>query len=347
MGLRRQLRQRRCAALYILLVGIDENGREVTNSVTYLVLDILEELGISDFPTTVRLNRHTDDRLLRRVAEVMRYGGGILAVYNEDLIIEALTDYEYPLQEARQFANDGCWEVQIPGKTFFTYMPFDSLAILQQKTLKNYQKALEYPDFDALYQQFISDLQQCLENILLQKKAYFEKATDSDGQWIWRPQDPCTVVSLFEEGCIEKGLSYLEGGPVYNITSPHIGGLADTANSLYAIKKAVYDEKKVSLNCNYSLLLQTAPEKNSNRRSAGSETSALLRSGRKRSRSSNCTYARIYYIRRLLHAAGHCEPRYFKRGAGASGKLPNTFCTRFRMECTICNPKRRMAKYDH
>lgn len=232
----------------ILLAGIDENGREVTNSVTYLVLDILEELGISDFPTTVRLNRHTDDRLLRRVAEVMRYGGGILAVYNEDLIIEALTDYGYPLRESRQFANDGCWEVQIPGKTFFTYMPFDSLAILQQKTLKNYQKALEYPDFDALYQQFISDLQQCLENILLQKKADFEKATDSDGQWIWRPQDPCTVVSLFEEGCIEKGLSYLEGGPVYNITSPHIGGLADTANSLYAIKKAVYDEKKVSLN---------------------------------------------------------------------------------------------------
>lgn len=232
----------------ILLAGIDGNGQEVTNSVTYLVLDILEELGISDFPTTVRLNRHTDDKLLRRVAEVMRYGGGILAVYNEDLVIEALTNYGYPLREARQFANDGCWEVQIPGKTFFTYIPFDSLAVLQQKTLKNYQKVLDYPDFETLYQQFILDLQQCMENIFLQKQTTFEKTTDSPGQWIWRSQDPCTVVSLFEEGCIEKGVSYLEGGPVYNITSPHIGGLADTANSLYAIKKAVYDEKKVSLN---------------------------------------------------------------------------------------------------
>jgi formate C-acetyltransferase len=55
------------------------------------------------------------------------------------------------------------------------------------------------------------------------------------------------VVSLFEEGCIERGLSYLEGGPIYNINSPHIGGLADTVNSLYAIKKLVYDEKRLSL----------------------------------------------------------------------------------------------------
>lgn len=69
------------------------------------------------------------------------------------------------------------------------------------------------------------------------------KALSSDGHWVWRSQIPCTVVSLFEEGCIEKGLSYLEGGPIYNITSPHIGGLADTANSLFAIKKTVYDEK--------------------------------------------------------------------------------------------------------
>lgn len=59
---------------------------------------------------------------------------------------------------------------------------------------------------------------------------------------------PCTVVSIFEEGCIEKGLSYLEGGPIYNVDSPHIGGLPDTVNSLYAIKKIVFDEKKISFN---------------------------------------------------------------------------------------------------
>jgi formate C-acetyltransferase len=57
---------------------------------------------------------------------------------------------------------------------------------------------------------------------------------------------PCTIVSLFEQGCIEKGLSYLEGGPIYNVVSPHIGGFADVVNSLYAIKKLVFEDKKLT-----------------------------------------------------------------------------------------------------
>ena len=60
----------------------------------------------------------------------MRHGGGIVAVYNEPLVIKSLTDFGYSLDEARRFANDGCWEVQVPGKTYFKYVPFDSLQIL-------------------------------------------------------------------------------------------------------------------------------------------------------------------------------------------------------------------------
>ena len=231
----------------ILLAGIDENGNEVTNEVTYLVLDILEELGISDFPTTVRINKNTDEKLLRRVAEVMRYGGGILAVYNEDLIIEALIKDGYDKKEARKFANDGCWEVQIPGKTYFIYSPFDSLQILQNKTLLEYDGTVSFGDFEELYSKYISDLYGKVEDIYINKERKFEKYGVPTKDWKWAEQPPCTIVSLFEEGCIEKGLSYLEGGPVYNVNSPHIGGLADTVNSLYAIKKLVYDEKKLTL----------------------------------------------------------------------------------------------------
>jgi len=231
----------------ILLCGIDENGQEVTNEVTYLVLDILEELGISDFPTTVRVNKNTDDKLLRRVAEVMRYGGGILAVYNEDLVIESLLKDGYTECEARKFANDGCWEVQIPGKTYFTYHAFDSLNILQKDTLHEYASTPDFADFEALYGQYLADLRSYLSNFVHENlNNHFEPHQDSN-DWNWKPHFPCTVVSLFEQGCVEKGLSYLEGGPIYNLHSPHIGGLADTVNSLYAIKKLVYDEKRISL----------------------------------------------------------------------------------------------------
>lgn len=230
----------------IVLAGVDENGQEVTNEVTYLVLDILEELGISDFPTTVRVNDNTDERLLRRVAEVIRHGGGILAVYNEDLILEALTEYGYPLTEARQFANDGCWEVQIPGKTRFGYSPFDSLQVLQRNTLKEYSPEIDFADFESLYEKYVSDLKEKVEKDFCYWSGFFTSNEQTDKGWKWKPDDPCTIVSLFEQGCIEKGLPYLEGGPIYNVISPHIGGLPDTVNSLYAIKKLVFEEKKVS-----------------------------------------------------------------------------------------------------
>lgn len=228
----------------IVLGGIDENGNEITNTVTYLVLDILEELGIGDFPTTVRINKNTPKKLLTRVAEVIRYGGGIIAVYNEDLIIQSLTDYGYPLCEARKFANDGCWEIQIPGKTYFTYQPFDSLEILQQSTLNGY-KNINFDSFEELYNKYKKDLKSTVDKLKSARASRFYNTDVPTKDWNWKPTTPCTVVSIFEEGCIEKGLSYLEGGPVYNVVSPHIGGLPDTVNSLYAIKKLVFDDKKV------------------------------------------------------------------------------------------------------
>lgn len=231
----------------ILLGGIDENGKDVTNHVTYLVLDIIEELGISDFPTTVRINKNTDVKLLNRISEVIRYGGGVLAVYNEDLIIKSLVDYGYELSEARKFANDGCWEVQIPGKTFFSYIPFDSLQILQQSTLDNYSGKVCFSDFNSLYNAFIKDLKIKVTDIVAERnECRFVCTAIPTKDWKWSPDVPCTVISLFEDGCIKKGCSYLEGGPIYNVVSPHIGGLPDAVNSLYAIKKLVFDEQKVS-----------------------------------------------------------------------------------------------------
>lgn len=230
----------------IVLAGINKDGVEVENEVTYLVLDIIEELGISDFPTTVRLNENTSDKLLTRIAEVVRYGGGVVAVYNENKVIEAMEKAGYSTEEARCFANDGCWETQVPGKTYFIYSPFDSLAILQQRTLASYDGDVSFESFDQLYAAYAKDLSAMVDRIGNDCKNAFSTYAVPTKDWAWKPSTPCTVVSVFEQGCIEKGLSYHEGGPIYNVVSPHIGGLADVANSLYAIKKLVFDEKKLT-----------------------------------------------------------------------------------------------------
>ena len=219
----------------IILGGVDAEGREVTNDVTYLVLEVVEELHISDFPIAVRLNAHTPQKLLRRIAEVQRLGGGTVAVYNEELIIRSLVAFGYDLSEARQFANDGCWEVQVPGKTNFIYRPFDTLALLQKTLGVTNGQVASYPDFESLYAAF--------RRALADQVAAVHREADGHAA----SGHPSTLVSLFTQDCIEKGRGYFDRGARYNVFAPHAGGLPDTGNSLYAVKKLVYEEQRLSL----------------------------------------------------------------------------------------------------
>ncbi len=238
----------------IVLAGVDEQGEPVLNAVTDLVLDVVEELHISDFPIAVRLSAQTPERLLRRVAAIQRLGGGIIAVYNDDRIIPNLVKFGYPLEEARNFANDGCWEILIPGKTSFGYQPFDALLLLQEvmglsatEPVARHEKvecdewkayhpqsgiAAQFPDFDALYAAFLARLAATVE-MLIGSNPFHDL--------------PCPLLSLLVDDCIELGRSYTQGGPAYAVRSPHAGGLPDVVNSLLVIRRLVYEKHELSL----------------------------------------------------------------------------------------------------
>jgi pyruvate-formate lyase len=220
----------------IVLGGVNAEGRDVTNEVTYLVLDVVEELGISDFPIAVRIGPHSPDHLLRRIAEVQRRGTGTVAVYNERLILRSLQAFGYSPEEARRFANDGCWEIQVPGKTSFIYRPFDTLAILQRVLgVTGEGQPADYVDFESLYQAFHKALAQQID------------AIQADGDRHASNGYPSTLISLLTEDCIERGRGYYDRGARYNVFSPHAGGLPNVGNSLLAIKGLVYDEGRFTL----------------------------------------------------------------------------------------------------
>lgn len=223
----------------IILSGIDEYGRDVTNEVTYLVLDVVEELGISDFPISVRLRDDSDPKLFRRVAEIMKLGGGILAIYNENMVIDSLTRFGYSLSEARGFTNDGCWEVQVPGKTCFSYGSVDLLQTLQKDVLKmtdNAPSNLPYDTFDELFEAYSEASHKRI------KEYVFDAAKNAIGHG-----EISLLVSLLTENCIADGKNYWSGGAVYNAYSPHAGGLPDVANALHAINQLVFCQKKLTL----------------------------------------------------------------------------------------------------
>ena len=219
----------------ILLSGVDAGGRDVTNDVTYLVLDVVEELHISDFPIAVRVSSRTPDRLWRRIAEVQRLGGGIVSMYNEEVVLAGLTQFGYPLHEARTFANDGCWEVLIPGKTHFRYGPFDTLQILQRVCgLTPEGDAPDFGDFEALYCAFLQELRNELTC-----------SEDEFRERVVAPR-PAPLLSLLVEGCLEKGRGYHDLGPKYTVFAPHAGGLPDTVNSLHVMRKLVFEEQRLT-----------------------------------------------------------------------------------------------------
>jgi pyruvate-formate lyase len=228
----------------IILGGVDEQGIDITNNVTYLVLDVIEELHISDFPIAVRINSRTPEKLLIRVAEVQRLGGGIVAIYNEELIIRSLVKFGYPLEEARNFSNDGCWEVIIPGKTAFSYTSFDMLKLFQEAVGidDDRQRAKDdFNSFDELYTAFLLRLSQHIDD--------FQKITDHRFINEKRESDiiiPTPLLSMFVDGCVRKGKSYNNRGAKYSVVAIHAGGIPDLANSLYVINKIVFEEKQFS-----------------------------------------------------------------------------------------------------
>lgn len=231
----------------IVLAGVDEFGRELTNEVTHLVLDVVEELAISDFPITLRVNSRTPEELLRHAARVMRHGGGIVAIYNEDLVLQAMQRAGYSVRQASRFANDGCWEVQVPGATSFSYMPFDALQLFDRALgVTGDGPAPTYGSTEELYSAFLQQLRETVQTL------YRLTVTDTfvrtpGGGWA-NPSAPCcSVVSLFEDGCIAHARSYLALGPDFTVRSPHIGGAPDVGNSLYAIQKLVFEEHRMSL----------------------------------------------------------------------------------------------------
>ena len=221
----------------IILGGIDKDGNEVTNPITYLVLDVVEELHISDYPIAVRIGDHTPEKLFRRIAEVQRFGGGIVSMYNENTVIDGLVQFGYPLEEARELTNDGCWEAIIPGKTAFIYSPCDMMQPLFRALNLDKDVPLEADDFETVYGRFTAELGREIDNL--------QKALD--GSWN-DPNNPNPLVSMFVEGCIEKGRGYYERGPKYTVNGIHYGGVSDTANSLLVLKKLVFEENYIGLN---------------------------------------------------------------------------------------------------
>jgi formate C-acetyltransferase len=120
----------------IVVGGLTPDGRDGTNPLSYLLLDSYRRNQMTNPLLTVRLHRGSPDTLVRYACEVLKEGGGMPALFNDEQLVPAIERLGIPLSHARDYTNDGCWETIIPGRTDFRFQRI-SMALCLEWTLNH------------------------------------------------------------------------------------------------------------------------------------------------------------------------------------------------------------------
>jgi len=234
-----------------ILGGCDIDGNDATNDITFIMIDAAEETRTPHPTLTVRVNEHTPPELMRRSLELVRSGLGMPAFISEDLYIKFLMDHDVPLREAREFAIAGCLDVQVPGRSrnyafgmFIVPMVLE-LALYNGKNPKSgvfFGKATgefsDFKTFEEFYQAFLVQLD--LTGGMVNEEHNIQLS-------IHRDYMPDAFNSIFMDGGVSSGRDAMhrqmlfENGSVLNMV-----GMVNVANSMAAIKKLVFDEKRIT-----------------------------------------------------------------------------------------------------
>ncbi len=230
--------------------GQDANGEDATNDLSYMCINASMHVLLPQPSFSVRVWNKTPHEFLIRAAELTRTGIGLPAYYNDEVIVPALVSRGLTLQDARQYNIIGCVEPQKAGKTdgwhdaaFFNMCRPVEL-VFSQGVDKGEQIGVKTPDvttmtsFDEFYDAYKAQM-----NYMIDLLVNADNAVDVAHM----TRCPLPFLSGMVEDCIGRGKSVQEGGAVYNFTGPQGFGVANMADSLYAIKKLVFDEKKVSM----------------------------------------------------------------------------------------------------
>ena len=230
--------------------GQDENGLDATNDLSFMCIEASMHVALPQPSLSVRIWNGTPHDFMIKAAELTRTGIGLPAYYHDAVIIPALLSRGLTLQDARDYNIIGCVEPQKAGKTegwhdaaFFNMCrPLElvfSNGMDEGKQISIRTGEVEdMKSFEEFYDAYKAQM-----NYMLSLLVNADNAIDQ----AHAERCPLPFLSGMIEDCIGRGKSVQEGGAVYNFTGPQGFGVANMADSLYAIKKLVFDEKKLTL----------------------------------------------------------------------------------------------------
>ena len=215
--------------------GKNADGTDATNELSYILLEIMEELGLRQPNFHARIHNNSPSEYLDKIFSVLATGYGSPALYNDEIIPDTLQLNGYSAEDVGNYTPVGCVEPTVPGKSFASTDAalFNVISVLE-KTI--YSKSI-FDTFESLIDAFENQLRTQIKKFI------------SDMHTIERANHkfhPTPLSSSFIDGCISSGICSTGGGAIYNLSGVQCVGAVDAGNSLFAIKKAVFEEKSLS-----------------------------------------------------------------------------------------------------
>ena len=234
----------------LIVGGQDKYGNDVTNDLSVMCILASMHVHLPMPSLSIRVWNGSPHELLIKAAELTRTGIGLPAYYNDEVIIPALQNRGLTLEDAREYNIIGCVEPQKAGKTdgwhdaaFFNMCRPLELVFsngMDKGELVGIQTGdvTKMTTFEEFFDAYKKQMEYCISLMV-----NADNAIDvAHAERVPLPYESCMV-----DDCLSRGLSVQEGGAVYNFTGPQGFGIANMADSLYAIRKLVYEDKKVSM----------------------------------------------------------------------------------------------------
>lgn len=235
----------------INLGGVKRDGSDGSSEVSYIMLEIVEELHILQPGSSVHISAKTPDKFLHAATKVIRQGHGYPSVFNPDTYIMEMVRQGKSLQDAREGGCSGCIEVGAFGKEAFLLTGYLNVPKLVEVTLNNGVDPVtgkfvgiktgdprDFADFNELYDAFMQQVR-----FVVDQKMRVSNYIDR----MFAKYAPAPFLSVVIDDCISKGQDYYDGGPRYNTSYIQCCGLGTVTDSLSAIKKHVFEDKTFTM----------------------------------------------------------------------------------------------------
>ena len=233
----------------IMLGGCDEDGREVFNDLTRMIIDVHGELALANPKLNCRYTADAPEEYLAQIAEQTLSGHNVFALLNDDVLIPACVRMGKTEREARLYANGGCQETVVEGveHSAGAYYYFNMARVLDlclqpapplPADAPREELAAHVPQVIAgvqNFQQFYDRFRRTLIDAIAAGAAWRVQLAEG-----WSQRHPCPLFSATLHGCIENGMDYAAGGAKYTPSGVALVGLATVVDSLCAIRRAVF-----------------------------------------------------------------------------------------------------------